>query len=710
MLGAIVAVACLSGAVASTASASFIYVRGTHVQNEWVYAGLDGVGEVNNVTVSQFASGGVAYYNFFENAPAVTITDFPDQCQRATPNIVFCPIVNPADGSSLHADAELHDGDDTLTMSTTLSASISGGLGADVLKGGSAADTIQGDGDGGGSPDGDDVIDGRGGADVMSGGGGTDTVSYASRSTAVNASLDSTPNDGGSGEGDDIRSDVESLSGSQGPDTLTGNGGVNALDGNGGGDIINGLGDNDTLRGGDQSDILDAGDGNDSMSGGPGGETMRGGVGNDTMDGGVDGDNLYGGPGSDDMAGGDGADGVDYAGATAPLTVTVDDGLPNDGAAGEGDNVRPDVETVLGGKGNDRLDLAGVRSPGALWGRDGNDTLLGGINDDRLEGQDGNDTLEGSYGADLMNGGAGGDTVDFRGHAYTDLGTGEPFGALSTPDGAANDGNDQIDQSVNGGGGTDDVGSDVENIIGSEGPDTLVGSAAANRITGGPGNDALHGEEGNDTLDGESGADVLDGGPDTDTATYAARTAPLRATINNVANDGETNEGDDVQTTVENLLGGSQADVLTGSGQANSITGGDGDDILNGGAGSDTIDGRAGIDTLTYSDRNSRVAVNLDGKRNDGADPDGNGSSGTAEEGDKDLDIENATGGAAGDSLKAPLADAVRNVLRGLDGNDTLNSREGTATLDSLDCGAGAGDRFAKDPSDGQTRCEVALP
>jgi Ca2+-binding RTX toxin-like protein len=413
------------------------------------------------------------------------------------------------------------------------------------------------------------------------------------------------------------------------------------------------------------------------------------------------------------MAGGDGSDWVVYDAApitTASLTVTVADGLPNDGAAGEGDNVRPDIENVEGGDGNDRISRAGLGSNGQLFGGRGNDTLIGGIEDDRLEGAEGNDTLEGSYGTDLMIGDSGVDTVDFRGHAYTDLGTGETFGVSSTPDGAANDGNDQLDRSSSGSGATDNVGSDVENIIGSEGPDTLVGTAAANRITGGPGNDAMHGAEGNDTLDGESGADVFDGGPNIDTATYATRTAPLRVKVDNVPNDGEVAEGDDVRTTVENLLGGNGPDVLTGSGQPNSIDAGEGDDLIDGGAGQDTLDGGGGVDTISYADRNNRVAVNLDGKRDDGADPDGNGSSGTAEEGDKDLDIENATGGAAGDSLRATAADTVRNILRGLAGDDTLNSRGGTTTVDTLDCGPGVGDRFAKDPSDGQTNCEVALP
>src|SRR4051794_6024375 len=238
VLIAVVAAACLSGIAASTASASFIYIRGDHTETDYVYAGLDGVGEVNRVTVTQFVSGGTTYYNFVENGGGA-ITDFDANCQRSAFNAVFCPVV--VDGFPYNADAELHDGDDTITMSTTRPAEIDGGTGSDVLKGGSAADNISGNGDGAGT-DGDDVIDGRGGADVMSGGGGTDTVSYASRSTAVNVSLDGAANDGGSGEGDQVGSDVESISGSQGPDTLTGNDVVNVLDGNGGIDIIDGLG------------------------------------------------------------------------------------------------------------------------------------------------------------------------------------------------------------------------------------------------------------------------------------------------------------------------------------------------------------------------------------------------------------------------------------------------------------------------------------
>src|SRR3954447_6053456 len=153
MLMAMVAAAFLSAGVASTASASFIYTRGNAQENDYVYAGLVGLGEVNNVTVSQFTSGGALYYNFVETSGA-QISTFDPRCQRATPSVVFCPVVS--DGTTWNADAELHDGDDTATMNTTRPARIEGGLGSDVLKGGSAGDTILGNNSDPGT-DGNDV-------------------------------------------------------------------------------------------------------------------------------------------------------------------------------------------------------------------------------------------------------------------------------------------------------------------------------------------------------------------------------------------------------------------------------------------------------------------------------------------------------------------------------------------------------------------------
>ena len=66
----------------------------------------------------------------------------------------------------------------------------------------------------------------------------------------------------------------------------------------------------------------------------------------------------------------------------------------DDGEAGEGDDIQPDVENVYGGAGGDHLigSAANNRITG-LWG------------DDYIEGNAGNDTLLGRAGADALLGG-----------------------------------------------------------------------------------------------------------------------------------------------------------------------------------------------------------------------------------------------------------------------------------------------------------------
>ena len=733
---AVLALAAWVGLTVQSASAATIYSRSGNCnpppcQNaDYVYAGSGN--ESNFVVVTQ--SGGT--YRFSEFAPG-TVINFPDgRCTQLSATEVTCPVVPDADGVVWDAAAELHGGVDTMDMRTTRRSRIEGGADSDVLRGSSANDTILGDSDYGNNigPDGADFIDGRGGADFMRGDGATDTVSYASRSTAVTVSLNDVANDGGFGEGDDVRSDVEIVRATEAGDTLTGNDSANQLVGFGGVDEISGLGGPDTLQGGDTHDNIDGGAGNDAIFGEGGPDALAGGANDDAIDGGEGDDGLNGGAGADDMTGGDaggaGTDSVDYRTYTQQLTVNVGDGQPNDGAAGEGDNVRPDIEQVLGGSGNDNLAMGlppTSRPPGQLYGGEGNDTLTGGANNDLLEGQGGNDTLDGSYSADVMNGGTGVDTVNYSTHSYWDPYDGE-VGVWSTPNGAADDGNAFFDLDDNQR--ADNVGSDVENVIGSNGADhlvgttdpnrlqgrgsndTLIGDAANDVIQGGDGDDTLRGDAGNDNLDGGLGADDMDGGADIDTATYAGRKSNLSVRLDNNANDGDvaTNERDNVRPTIENVRGGIRDDILVGSPVANELIGDAGADSLNGRGGADTLNGQAGVDTITYSDRATPVAVTLDQARNDGSDPNGDAVSTAAEEGDLDLNIENADGGAGDDTLRALRPDAVVNLLRGLGGNDTLIARDGTATVDNLQCGTGGADEFRMDPSDVQTGCEVALP
>jgi Ca2+-binding RTX toxin-like protein len=64
------------------------------------------------------------------------------------------------------------------------------------------------------------------------------------------------------------------------------------------------------------------------------------------------------------------------------------------------------------------------------------------------------------------------------------------------------------------------------------------------------------------------------------------------------AGDGEPGEGDNVQSDVENLVGGSGGDTFIGSAAGNTLDGGAGEDYSDGGAGADTLVGGDAGDVL----------------------------------------------------------------------------------------------------------------
>ena len=157
--------------------------------------------------------------------------------------------------------------------------------------------------------------------------------------------------------------------------------------------------------------------------------------------------------------------------------------------------------------GDDRLALDGLGSyaSSVLSAGRGDDVVLGGAADDALDGNAGNDRLLGGGGADRLSGWQGADVM--RGGAGDDMASYESYDASVTvtlddraDDGAAGEG--------------DDVGSDVENVIGGRGPDRLRGSAGPNMLEGGEGGDDLDGGAGDDTLIETEGR--LMGGPGRD--------------------------------------------------------------------------------------------------------------------------------------------------------------------------------------------------
>ncbi|MBJ7332305.1 MAG: lamin tail domain-containing protein [Solirubrobacteraceae bacterium] len=279
------------------------------------------------------------------------------------------------------------------------------GLGGDdVLRGGDGDDTIIG-GTGDNTIDGEagnDVLGASSGDDLIAGGTGTDRLTYADRTAASPVHVElrhaaGAPFDGalggvsytaqnGSpslGEDDWVFADVEDLRGSTGPDELTGGDGPNVIAGQEGADVISGLGGADVLRGFAGADQIHGGEGADVVQDGDGDDNVWGDEGDDT---------LYGELGADVLRGGAGFDHAEYGGRAADVTITLDAGTMDDGAAGEGDDVRT-IESVQTGSGNDRL--TGNDADNVLRANGGNDVIDGRLGVDQLFGSGGTDRLVG---------------------------------------------------------------------------------------------------------------------------------------------------------------------------------------------------------------------------------------------------------------------------------------------------------------------------
>ena len=363
----------------------------------------------------------------------------------------------------------------------------------------------------------------------------------------------------------------DALDGGPGADMLRGGEGDDELAGGAGADVLAGEGGDDQLDGGADADQLDGGDGRDSASGDDGADVISGGAGPDALNGDADNDTLHGADGDDSINGGTGENAVFGDGGAD--TLAAGDGRDTiDGGPGDDTLSANRLGTVLkGGDGNDGLQ--GAEGPDNLQGGAGNDTLTGGASDDALDGGPGDDQLDGGEGSNVVAGGDGSDSLTFESLAQ---------GVSVNLDGMANDG--QTGQTGN-------VAADIETIRGSEGDDRLT--AGANAVTllagggddvlqGGPGNDLLGGGQGSDMLDGGTGADQIMGDEDLDTVTYASRTTPVTVTPGNgAADDGSASEKDNVDGSVENVVGGVASDRLSGLADVpNILVGGPGDDVL----------------------------------------------------------------------------------------------------------------------------------
>jgi Ca2+-binding RTX toxin-like protein len=347
---------------------------------------------------------------------------------------------------------------------------IDDGDGSDLLIGGDGSDTI--------------IVDLHDvGADTAVGGLGYDVVGvFALAGQDNNVTLDNFNNDGtacalGLCDDDNIASDFEVVAGFSADDRIVGGPGDQLLFGQWGNDQLYGSTGDDELFGDADDDLLAGGEGDDV---------------------------LWDGLGADVFLGGAGFDTVDFSRRAFGVPVSLD-GLPNDGSAGEGDNVDTDIERLIGTGLLDQFEgapgrqvLIGGGGDDIIDGGPGADLIRGGPGDDSIFGADGADMLVGGTGGDWLLGGDGIDTVSYGASA---------FAVRVTIDPLRNDGTQ---------GEHDKVYPSVERVIGSRFDDRLLGNHRSNVLRGADGDDILRGFGGPDDLAGGRGDDTIDGGLGTD--------------------------------------------------------------------------------------------------------------------------------------------------------------------------------------------------
>lgn len=378
--------------------------------------------------------------------------------------------------------------------------------------------------------------------------------------------------------------------------------------------------------------------------GGLGNDVITGGTGYDTLIGGG-GDDLLEGKGSDDqITGGEGKDTAVFSGNFADYTVAVD---PVTGVATVTDNDHvldgnDGVDTLTGVellrfKDQDYAisDQTLVGTPGAdiLSGGAGSDTISGFGGNDTLSGGDGDDTLNGGSGRDTLDGGAGDDVLilgnDVQSYEFNEVqggagqdtilgGSGDDIlrvteltaaNSIETIDGGA--GHDVL---ISYGTGDIDLTGvtlvDVELISTGSGGGHIIATSGADTIQGGEGSDTLFGAGGDDTfkaVDNHTASDTFNGGDGNDLILGNGGDNTISVRSLTAANLIETIDGgaghdriigsaftDTIDlstisvTSIEEIDGRGNDDVIIGSSGADVIKGGTGNDILSGGAGDDT--------------------------------------------------------------------------------------------------------------------------
>jgi Ca2+-binding RTX toxin-like protein len=290
---------------------------------------------------------------------------------------------------------------------------INGGLGDDLLDGGIGKDALFGGA-------GRDRLEGGIGNDSIDGGAQTDTAVFAGnradyKITTVNGVTtvkDLKPLVDGN-DGTDTLTNVEFARFADTVVFLPGNQ-LTLIEGTALNDSLNGTADADYMLGYAGDDNLFSGEGDDILEGGPGFNHLSAGEGNDTLIGGDSG-NLFG---VHDFSTGDSVQGgtswdilmaYGTSGADPLLTISGQQGIIN------GVVVFSDIDSLFyfGQEGNDQVDASAATLDVGLYGREGDDTLIGSADRNELYGDRGNDNLTGGGGNDSLFGGGEADIFVF---------------------------------------------------------------------------------------------------------------------------------------------------------------------------------------------------------------------------------------------------------------------------------------------------------
>lgn len=270
-------------------------------------------------------------------------------------------------------------------------------------------------------------------------------------------------------------------------------------------------------------------------------------------------------------------------------------------------------DRLRGGRNDDRL--FGGYDDDYLWGEDGNDLLFGEEDDDSLYGGNGDDRLTGGEGFDYLVGGSGNDiyVIDDSFDTIDDQ------GALTDNDSVIIRGNITAYVLQSGIEAATLEGSGATSLTGNQSNNNLTGNSNGNVLNGGAGNDTIIAADGNDQVNGGDGddliigsdargADLYVGGNGIDTVDYSS-VSTNGVTVNLATGRASAASiGNDTIQSIENVIGGSQNDVIIGSSSKNTLIGGVGADQLTGGAGADVFSysaianstvATAGRDTIT---------------------------------------------------------------------------------------------------------------